>query len=1092
MAVDRTGMTRIAAHFSAVLLSINFVMAQGPVITSVSDSVAFPGQEIIISGSGFNPDTAKTQVWFGQVKGRTMTSTAFSVVTRVPAQARLANLEVINTGNGLSVKTDNKFLPFFSGGGLGADGYPSAGITPVGKDFRTFPSLTSSIPFFDICTCDLDGDGKPEAVASRPKSDLRLLILRNTSTPGSLSFVEQNPLVNFPIQNLICGDVDGDGKPDLLASKSRVGTSAGNAVYVFRNKSVPGTIQFDPGKELRLPAANDEAGYLVLRDLNLDGKPDLVVTNAQVSSLSDLPMYIFVNESLPGTIAFQSVPKPLTDTGMKQTYGLEIQDFTGDDKPDIAVADKAGGNIRIFPNTSTLAISFGPAYKKVLTGNFINRMIAADFNRDGKPDLAVTDITSNKITLLYNTEQGGAPSLGAPVSITTADSPDGIDVGDLDGDMDPDLAVACKGSKLTILLNNGAAVPTYTRYDFTTQRDVRNIVAADMDGDAKPDLSFITFKLNSIPEAYSVDVYRNLSCFVPRIVNEQPLTNCLGPPVQPITLRTIPGFGLSGYTWNLNGAAVATSTGPSTVVTQQGAYTVTANGECGAGKTSVPVTLTSNSGPVPPQPVVTSNTPVCEGGAISLSTTAVPGSPQYIWTRPDGTEVTTAVPSFSAGAANAARSGPYKLEIKLGFCRSEVVTTLVNVVNLSDLEVQSATGVDAICQGGSATLVLPELSGFNYRWFKGGVEVAGQVLSKLQVTDAGAYTAEVTYPSVANCKRLLNTPVNVSFLQLPVAGFTVPSAVCAGAENNFVDASTTDPAAAQLVSYFWNFGTGGTSVLKQPPPVLFASASPGLPVSLKVSYTGVAGCESLKTLNLPVLQAVVPVIQPATLALCPDEAATLTMTGALSGITWSNAATGTSTAIKGPGNYSVSGTDGQGCRSTANLVVAAKPVPLLDATGSPLTVLPGEPVALSAVFNNTLTYVFSWTPAGTVEDPSQPSTTARPLSDTDYILTGEVLGQCLARDTVKVKVSGGVNFPNVFSPNNDGVNDRWELPGLSSFSTCILTIFDKSGMRVFEMKGYDNKWDGNWNGKPLPEGTYYYVMGCPDRTAMTGHLLIAR
>ncbi|MFM8346688.1 MAG: FG-GAP-like repeat-containing protein, partial [Bacteroidota bacterium] len=631
-------MNRVALLIGFLAGSGLTALAQGPVITSVSDSVAFPGKEIIISGSGFNPDTAKTQVWFGQVKGKTIAATAFSVVARVPAQARLSNLEVINTGNGLSVKTDNKFLPFFSGGGLGADGYPIAGSTPAGKDFRTFPSLTSNLPFFDICTCDLDGDGKPEAIASRPKSDLRLLILRNTSVPGNLSFAEQNPLINFPIQNLICGDVDGDGKPDLLASKSRVGTSAGNAVYVFRNKSIPGTIQFDPGKELRLPATNDEAGYLVLRDLNLDGRPDLVVTNSQVSALSDLPMYIFVNESVPGTVSFQSAPVPLSTTGMKQTYGLEIQDFTGDDKPDIAVADKAAGTIRIFPNTSTLAISFGQPYSKVLAGTFINRMIAADFNRDGRPDLAVTDITSNKIILLYNTAQTGVPSFGAPVAVTTADSPDGIDVGDLDGDTDPDLAIACKGSKLTVLLNSGAAVPTFTRYDYATQRDVRNIVAADMDGDAKPDLAVITFKLNSIPEAYTVDVYRNLSCFVPRIVNEQPLTNCLGPPVQPITLRSIPGFGLTGYTWNLNGTALTTTTGPSTVVTQQGAYSVTAVGECGAGKTSPPVTLTSNSGPVPPQPVVSSNTPVCEGGAISLSTAAVAGSPQYVWTRPDGSE----------------------------------------------------------------------------------------------------------------------------------------------------------------------------------------------------------------------------------------------------------------------------------------------------------------------------------------------------------------------------------------------------------------------------------------------------------------------
>lgn len=1092
MAVDRSGMKRSLILIALLFMATALSHAQGPVINSVSDSVAYPGKEIVISGSGFNPDTAKTKVWFGQVKGRTISSTAFSVVARVPAQARLANLEVINTGTGLSVKTDNKFLPFFSGGGIGQDSYPRAGITASGKDFRTYPSLTSSIPLFDICSCDLDGDGRPEAIASRPKSDLRLLILRNIAVPGTLDFVQQDLLINFPIQNLICGDVDGDGKPDLLASKSRVGTSAGNAVYVLRNKSIPGTIQFEAAKEFKLPANNDEAGYLVLRDLNLDGRPDLVVSNSQVSSLTDLPLYIFVNESSPGAVGFQSVPIPLTASGMKQTYGLEIQDFTGDDKPDIAVADKAGGTIRIFPNTSSLAISFGAAYSKTVSGTFINRMIAADFNSDGRPDLAVTDITATKITLLYNTSQGGEPALAAPVPITTADSPDGIDVGDLDGDMDADMAVACKGSRLTILLNSGTEVPTFTRFDYATQRDVRTIVAADMDGDAKPDLSFITFKLNSIPEAYSVDVIRNLSCFVPRIVNEQPLTNCLGPPVQPVLLRSIPGFGVSGYVWKLNGGSPVNTAVPFAEVTAQGQYTVTAAGECGAGTTSPAVTLTSNNGPVPPQPVITSNSPVCQGGGISLSTPAVAGTPQYIWTRPDGTEVATATPTLGVTAADAAKAGQYKLQIRLGFCRSEEVSTVVNVVSLSDLEVQSSTGVDAICQGAEATLVLPELAGFSYRWFKGGVEIAGQTLSRLSVTDAGAYTAEVSYPAVANCKRLLDTPVNISFLQKPIVGFTAPAVVCAGAENTFTDSSVTDPAAGSLITYLWNFGTGGTSILKQPPPVTFAAASPGLPVSLKVSYTGVAGCDNIKQVNLPVLQAVTPVIQPSSLSLCPDESATLTVSGALTNLIWSNQATGTTAEIKGPATYSVTGTDAQGCRSKASLVVAAKPVPPLTASGDPLEVLPGGPVALSAVFNNALTYVFSWTPAGTVDDADQPNTTARPLADTDYVLMGEVSGQCIARDTVKVKVSGGVTFPNVFSPNNDGVNDRWELPGVSSFSTCILSIFDRSGMRVFEMKGYDNKWDGTWNGKPLPEGTYYFIMGCPDRPPVTGNLLIAR
>jgi len=79
-----------------------------------------------------------------------------------------------------------------------------------------------------------------------------------------------------------------------------------------------------------------------------------------------------------------------------------------------------------------------------------------------------------------------------------------------------------------------------------------------------------------------------------------------------------------------------------------------------------------------------------------------------------------------------------------------------------------------------------------------------------------------------------------------------------------------------------------------------------------------------------------------------------------------------------------------------------------------------------------------------------------------------------------------------FSPNGDGVNDFWELPSVESFSDCILSIFDRSGRRVYEQKGYFNNWDGTSNGKQLPEGVYYYVMGCPNRPPITGNVLLSR
>jgi gliding motility-associated-like protein len=66
--------------------------------------------------------------------------------------------------------------------------------------------------------------------------------------------------------------------------------------------------------------------------------------------------------------------------------------------------------------------------------------------------------------------------------------------------------------------------------------------------------------------------------------------------------------------------------------------------------------------------------------------------------------------------------------------------------------------------------------------------------------------------------------------------------------------------------------------------------------------------------------------------------------------------------------------------------------------------------------------------------------------------------------------------PNAFSPNGDGVHDRWVITGLRAFPNCQVTIFNRYGQQVFSSRGYNEPWDGNRNGKPVPTGTYYYVI----------------
>lgn len=64
---------------------------------------------------------------------------------------------------------------------------------------------------------------------------------------------------------------------------------------------------------------------------------------------------------------------------------------------------------------------------------------------------------------------------------------------------------------------------------------------------------------------------------------------------------------------------------------------------------------------------------------------------------------------------------------------------------------------------------------------------------------------------------------------------------------------------------------------------------------------------------------------------------------------------------------------------------------------------------------------------------------------------------------------------NILTPNGDGSNDFWEVKNIGDYPDNMVKIFDRSGRLLYLKKGYDNSWDGTFNGSPVAEGTYYYV-----------------
>ncbi|MBK8109164.1 MAG: gliding motility-associated C-terminal domain-containing protein [Saprospiraceae bacterium] len=85
--------------------------------------------------------------------------------------------------------------------------------------------------------------------------------------------------------------------------------------------------------------------------------------------------------------------------------------------------------------------------------------------------------------------------------------------------------------------------------------------------------------------------------------------------------------------------------------------------------------------------------------------------------------------------------------------------------------------------------------------------------------------------------------------------------------------------------------------------------------------------------------------------------------------------------------------------------------------------------------------------------------------------------------------------PTIFTPNGDGINDRYEIPCIETgrFAENELIIFNQWGDQVYQAKPYDNSWEGTYGGDPLPTGTYYFIFN-PGRNSnrLNGFIIIQR
>lgn len=381
----------------------------------------------------------------------------------------------------------------------------------------------------------------------------------------------------------------------------------------------------------------------------------------------------------------------------------------------------------------------------------------------------------------------------------------------------------------------------------------------------------------------------------------------------------------------------------------------------------------------------------------------------------------------------------------------------------------------------SGTLVLNGYSGSVLGWqysVDGGttwIDTLNQndSLSYTNLADTALYRAVV---QSTGCSADTTAAAAVIVYPKPVASFTADT-VCLGTSTTFTNTSTV--AAGSIQFSQWDFGDNVTSLITNPVHTYPALGT----YTAELVVISNFGCRDTATVN--VITDTLPNAQitaSGALSFCCGGSVTLSGMPGLTYLWTPGAATTQSIDVSNctaSGSYQLTVTDGlSSCANTSSVTVVVFPLPAVDA-GNDTTISNGGAVVL----NGQGGIVYAWTPVTDLSNPGVANPVASPSATTVYVLTATDLNGCVNTDSITITVLSDLNniiITNLLTTNGDGFNDLWVISDLESYPGTEAIIINREGQQVYYSSFYDNSWNGtNKNGKPLPDGTYYYFLKFP-------------
>lgn len=499
-----------------------------------------------------------------------------------------------------------------------------------------------------------------------------------------------------------------------------------------------------------------------------------------------------------------------------------------------------------------------------------------------------------------------------------------------------------------------------------------------------------------------------------------------------------------------------------------------------ASATSVEARITVDSSPLPVGGIVSFNDTVCSGANYdTLTLTGHSGNIARWEYSIDGGNTWVYINNTTTSLIynNLVSTTIYHAIIQNSACGSAISSNdTITVTPVSDAGIVSSAAPGCAYSNGG-TLTLNGYSGtvvnwqysmnFGTSWLDTSITAATLIYANLP--DTTLYRAIVQN---GICPADTSAATIIIINPKPLASFTAGSA-CLGGITSFSNTSSIESGFIQFNQ--WDFGDNSSS-LSVNPTHIFAQAGANTVNLITISNFGCLDTATVGITVVPLPDAQINADGP--LSFCCGGSVSLSAPPGLTYL-WSAGSETTESIVVNnclqSGIYALTVTDiATLCSNSSSVTVTISPIPVANA-GNDTTINFGSSFQLSAQGG----IVYSWSPSAGLSNPYISSPIANPEISTTYVLTIADINGCSDTDSLTITVIGDINveITNLLTTNGDGYNDKWYVKNVENYPGTEAIVVNREGQQVYYSTSYDNSWEGlNKNGKPLPDGTYYYFI----------------